>query len=166
MVGGCLCLLGLDCPIVVSQDLSHSHVVLLTCCIVLYCLATCHSLHWCRAVLVCDACWLVDWLDGCCALVMSSTSDGGWLSDALSIVHSYSILYPMMDLYYTHYVHLSCSTTPPTPVAMILGSRYYDRWTFMLSYNTIPTSSSIQITILMKVEVTYGLMWPLVMMYK
>ena len=56
--------------------------------------------------------------------------------------------------------------TPPTPVVVILGSRYYGHWTFMFIYSTIPTSSFIGITVSMIVEVTYGPMWSLVTMYK
>ena len=139
---------------------------LLTQCVVSYCLGTHHGLHWCRVVLVHDACWLVDWLDGPRAVVTSPTSIRGWLSDALWIVHSHGVLYPMMDLYYTHYVYLSCSMTPPTPVVVILSSWYYGHWMFMFIYDTIPTSSCIWIMIPTIVEVTDRLMWPLVTMYK
>ena len=74
MVQSHLRLLGLDCPIVASQDLSHSHVVYayLSCCVSL-CLAACHSLHLMHGVVLvcCFVVWLIDWMCMCYAMVMS-----------------------------------------------------------------------------------------------
>ena len=47
----CLLSLGLDCPIVVSQDLLHGHVVsAYSSCVVTLCLAARHGLHWCMGL--------------------------------------------------------------------------------------------------------------------
>ena len=43
---------------------------------------------------------------------------------------------------------------------------YLSYWMLLLPYHTSPTSCSAWITVPLLVDVTYRLMWPLVMMYK
>ena len=150
-----LCVMGL-----VSQSGAFS----LTWCVVLYLsccsprpslMQDCTSM-WC---LLTD--WPTDWMDG-----HGFSLWWRWLIDALSLVCLHGTMYPMTDLYYTHYNWLLYSMTPPYLIATVLGLQYYSHWTFMISYNTIPTSSCIGITIPMIVEVTYGPIWSLATMYK
>ena len=62
------CLLGSDCPIIVSQDLSHGHVVsTYSSCCVLLCLAAHHGLHLMHGVVLvcCFVVSLIDWMCAC-----------------------------------------------------------------------------------------------------
>ena len=124
-------LLGSDCPIVVSRDLLHYHMI--SCLLVLCCLVVSRRSPqpsfdaWgCTSTLLC---YLIDWLMYVRVAIWSWVlSVGGWLIDAFLIGPLHGTLYPMTDLYHTRYDWLSCSATTPLLIVTVLGSRYYSYW--------------------------------------
>ena len=150
--------LGSDCPIVMSRDLLHYHMVFAysSCCLPL-CHATRHSLHLMYGVVLvhCLLLW-IDWLN---VRVLCHGHESPLLeSDSLTclvMVRLHGTLYPMTDLYYTCYDWLSSATAPPFPAATVLGSRFFSYWTISFMFDTTPTTYGTWVTVLQIVDITY-----------
>ena len=150
--GRAYCLLGSDCPIIVSWDLSHGQMVLLTCLVLsryVLPLATAFIDVWgCTSTLSV----VVDWLTECARVIPWSwvSSIRERLIDAScdSLLTWYFVSHDRLVLYLLQ-------LAPPFPTATVLGLQSYSYWMLLFTLNATPTSRRTWITVPTIVDVTY-----------